>query len=189
MTEVLTPPITNDSFLDLLDELRDELEMISTTNAMNPNAKVDDDIENAVTKCNEIVDVIAADLVAKHDHVLSGYTHINKCLPTNTLNNTALYVGINTCGFVAVFNKIDVSKVDGKTVNNCYYIFGKHEELVMTDLAFWKILERPTTSDFFNQGEQAFHEGMPCDNNPYPTNTNENYHWNLGWHSSGEYPF
>ena len=79
MTE-LTQAIENDSFLNLLDELRDELEMISTTNALTSNIEGDDDIENAVMKSLEIVDTIAADLVNKHNENSSGFTHISQNL-------------------------------------------------------------------------------------------------------------
>lgn len=172
----MTQPITNDSFLDLLDELRDELEMISTTNAMNPNAKVDDDIENAVTKCNEIVDTIAADLVARHNTNTSGFTHISKALPSNTLNNTALYVGINKDGFACVFNYLSISGADNNTDYNCYYIIDKERIHQMNGLVWWKILEQATYQDFYEEGF-------------YPKDTPPHYHWQRGWMTAHKLPF
>lgn len=106
MTE-LTQAIENDSFLNLLDELRDELEMISTTNALLANEDGEDTIETSVIKSLEIVDTIAADLVAKQEHKNSGYTNALENLPANTLNNDAFYIGINTSGFNCIFNHIE----------------------------------------------------------------------------------
>lgn len=151
MTEV-TYPIENDSFLNLLDELRDELEMISTTNALTTNIEGDDDIENAVTKCNEIVDVIAADLVARHNTNTSGFTHISKTLPVNTLNNDVLYIGINSQGFACVFNYLSVTKLNHGTYYNCHYITPEESNYQMEELVWWKILERPTFQDFYEVG-------------------------------------
>ena len=188
MTE-LTQAIENDSFLNLLDELRDELEMISTTNAMNPNAKVDDDIENAVTKCNEIVDTIAADLVAKHDHTNSGYTHVKNALPANTENDDVFYVGININGIACVFNHIEKKPHTKPEHIEVWYKNYGDDILLMTGLLWWKILERPTTSDFFDEGSQAFNLGISINENPYQKNTNEAQHWELGWKSTSDLPF
>lgn len=188
-------PITNDSFLDLLDELRDELEMISTTNAMNPNAKVDDDIENAVTKCNEIVDVIAADLVAKHNTNTSGFTHISKALPTNTLNNDVLYIGINDCGFACVFNYLSVTNIPHRNITtyNCHYFTEEEPIHQMSDLAWWKILERPNYLDFNNEGFDANIQSnitnQTIDSNPYPKDSREYRSWRNGQLSADDLPF
>lgn len=94
MTE-LTQAIENDSFLNLLDELRDELEMISTTNALLANEDGEDTIETSVIKSLEIIDTIAADFVNKQNFNTSGFTHISYAKPSNTLNNDVLYIGIN----------------------------------------------------------------------------------------------
>lgn len=185
----LTQPIEKDSFLNLLDELRDELEMISTTNALTTNVEGDDDIENAVMKSLEIVDTIAADLVAKQEHKNSGYTNALENLPANTLNNDAFYIGINTSGFNCIFNHIEHHEKDGRKITECYYIIGNHHDLVMTELKWWRILERPTATDFFEEGEQAFNNGIPENQNPYPERTLGNHNWNLGWNNSIDLPF
>jgi len=193
MTE-LTQPIENDSFLNLLDELRDELEMISTTNALTTNVDDDDDIENAVTKCNEIVDVIAADLVARHNTNTSGFTHISKALPVNTLNNDVLYIGINSQGFACVFNYLSViEKLHCNTKSyHCHYV-NDDDTLQMEGLVWWKLLERPNYLDFYNEGfnanMEAFVSNRTIDSNPYPKNSPEHRHWKNGWMSVDELPF
>lgn len=180
MTKI-NQPIENDSFLNLLDELRDELEMISTTNALTTNAEGDDDIENAVMKSLEIVDTIAADLVAKQEHKNSGYTNALENLPANTLNNDAFYIGINTSGFNCIFNHIEHHEKDGKKITECYYIIGNHHDLVMTELKWWRILERHTFADFVEEGKRAFDLDP---NNPYPSGTAEAESWALGFNSN-----
>lgn len=188
MTKI-NQPIKNDSFLNLLDELRDELEMISTTNALTTNVEGDDDIENAVTKSLEIVDTIAADFVNKQEHKNSGYTNALENLPANTLNNDAFYIGINTSGFNCIFNHIEHHEKDGKKITECYYIIGNHHDLVMTELKWWRILERPTFADFVEEGEQAFNNGIPENQNPYSKNTPEHHHWRNGWIFAEGLPF
>lgn len=133
MTE-LTQAIENDSLLNLLDELRDELEMISTTNALTTNAEGDDDIENAVMKSLEIVDTIAADFVNKQNTNTSGLTHVSKALPTNTLNNDVLYIGINSQGFACVFNYLSITKLNHGTYYNCHYITPEESYYQMEEL-------------------------------------------------------
>lgn len=191
----MTLPITNDSFLNLLDELRDELEMISTTNAMTTNNEGDDDIENAVTKCNEIVDVIAADFVAKNNTNTSGFTHISKALPTNTLNNDVLYVGINSQGFACVFNYLSTINVPHqKTIyHTCHYITGDERQQQMNGLVWWKVLESPTYKDFYDEGfhanMEAFVSNRTIESNPYPKNSLEHRHWRNGWLAADDLPF
>ena len=68
--------LTNDSFLNLLNELSEELEMISTTNALTTNVEGDDDIENAVTKCQAIVDVLATDIIENIEAGLDSFRAI-----------------------------------------------------------------------------------------------------------------
>ena len=140
----MSQAITNDSFLNLLDELRDELEMISTTNALITITEGDDDIENAVTKSLEIVDVLATDLIAKHEHKNSGYTHVSQALPVNTENNDVLYVGINSQGYACVFNYLSRPLFGNKQAHICHYVTEHESECQMEDLVWWKILERPT---------------------------------------------
>lgn len=188
MTKI-NQPIENDSFLNLLDELRDELEMISTTNALLANEDGEDTIEKSVIKSLEIVDTIAADFVNKQEHKNSGYTNALENLPANTLNNDAFYIGINTSGFNCIFNHIEHHEKDGKKITECYYIIGNHHDLVMTELKWWRILERPTFADFVEEGEQAFNNGIPENQNPYPERTLGNHNWTLGWNSSKELPF
>ena len=154
MTE-LTQPIQNDSFLNLLDELRDELEMISTTNALTTNAEGDDDIENAVMKSLEIVDTIAADFVSKQNTNTSGFTHISKALPVNSLNNDVLYIGINSQGFACVFNYLSITTLNNFTNRNCHYVTAEESYHQMDDLIWWKILEYPTFQDFYEEGFTA----------------------------------
>lgn len=193
MTEVLNLTITNDSFLNLLDELRDELEMISTTNALTTNVDGDDDIENAVTKCQAIVDTIAADFMNKQNFNTSGFTHISKALPVNTLNNDVLYIGINRDGFACVFNYLSSINVEHhRTIyHTCHYIMGDEKQQQMNGLVWWKVLELPTFKDFYDEGGQAFNNNIAANKNPYPVNSHENYQWNLGWewNSSKELPF
>lgn len=194
MTE-LTQAIKNDSLLNLLNELRDELEMISTTNALTTNVEGDDDIENAVTKCNEIVDVIAADLVARQNHNTSGFTHISKALPTNTLNNDVLYVGINSKGFACVFNYLSVIKTSPQHQNfyTCHYINGEETQQQINGLVWWKVLELPSFKDFYDEGfaanSSAFITKRTINSNPYPKNTPEHQHWLKGWTTAAELPF
>lgn len=157
MTEVLNPSITNDSFLNLLDELRDELEMISTTNALTTNVDGDDDIENAVTKCQAIVDTIAADFMNKQNFNTSGFTHISKALPVNTLNNDVLYIGINSQGFACVFNYLSSINVEHhRTIyHTCHYIIGDERQQQMNGLVWWKILKKPTKNDLNEQNKRS----------------------------------
>lgn len=176
MTE-LTQPIENDSFLNLLDELRNELEAINTEN-VNP---IDDDIDQAVANIENIVNTIAADFVNKQEHKNSGYTNALENLPANTLNNDAFYIGINTSGFNCIFNHIEHHEKDGKKITECYYIIGNHHDLVMTELKWWKILERPTFADFVEEGERAFDLNQK---NPYPSGTAEAESWALGFNSN-----
>lgn len=192
MTEA-TYPIENDSFLNLLDELRDELEMISTTNALTSNVEGDDDIENAVMKSLEIVDTIAADFVNKQNTNTSGLTHVSKALPTNTLNNDVLYVGINSRGFACVFNYLSVYESNNIKTFNCYYIDDKERHYQMNGLVWWKVLERPTFQDFYEEGfaaySSAFITKRTINSNPYPKNTQEHQHWLKGWMTAAELPF
>lgn len=188
MTEV-TYPIENDSFLNLLDELRDELEMISTTNALTTNIEVKDDIENAVMKSLEIVDTIAADFVNKQKHQESGYVHISDGLPVNTLNDDIFYIGINTNGIACIFNHIAKEPNTQPENIECWYKTDGDVTKLMTGLRWWKILELPTYFDFFNEGGQAFNNGIAANQNPYPLNSHENHHWNLGWNSTKDLPF
>ena len=192
MTELIQP-IQNDSFLNLLDELRDELEMISTTNALTTNVDGDDDIENAVTTCQAIVDTIAADLVAKQKYQESGYVHISQGLPVNTLNNDVLYVGINSKGFACVFNYLSITTLNHFTNHNCHYVTPEETYHQMDDLMWWKILEFPTFQDFYNEGvaanSSAFITNRTIDSNPYPKGSPEHRHWKNGWMSADELPF
>ena len=188
MTELIQP-IQNDSFLNLLDELRDELEMISTTNALTTNVDGDDDIENAVTKCQTIVDTIAADFVNKKNFNTSGFTHVSKALPANSLNNDVLYIGINKDGFACVFNVLTERK-DYPEPISCYYTTGdevQETQLQMEGLVWWKILEFPTFQDFYDEGFAAKNERI--DSNPYPKNSPEHQHWRKGWMCADELPF
>ena len=180
MTE-LTQPIENDSFLNLLDELRDELEMISTTNALTTNVDGDDDIENAVMKSLEIVDTIAADLVAKQKYQESGYTNILEALPVNTLNNDVLYIGINANGTACIFNYIQKLPHTKPEHIECWYKNYGDDTKLMTGLRWWKILERPTTTDFFEEGGQAFSQHKHLKDNPYQLGTAEAESWALGF--------
>jgi len=177
--------ITNDAFLNLLDELRDELEMISTTNALTTNVDGDDDIENAVTKCQAIVDTIAADFMNKQNFNTSGFTHMSTALPVNTLNNDVLYIGINSQGFACVFNYLSVTKLNLFTNYNCHYVTAEETYHQMDDLMWWKILEFPTFQDFYNEGvaanSSAFITNRTIDSNPYPKNSPEHQHWRKGW--------
>ncbi len=187
-------PITNDSFLALLDELRDELEMISTTNLLTGNTEGEDDIENSVTKCNEIVDVIAADFTHKHNHNTSGFTHITKAKPTNTLNNDVLYIGINSQGFACVFNYLSViEKPHCKTkAYHCHYV-NDDDTLQMEGLVWWKVLERPNYLDFNNEGFDANIQSnitnQTIDSNPYPKDSREYRSWRNGWLAADDLPF
>lgn len=187
--------IENDSFLNLLDELRDELEMISTTNALLANEDGEDTIETSVIKSLEIVDTIAADFVNKQNTNTSGFTHISKALPTNTLNNDVLYVGINSKGFACVFNYLSVIKTSPQHQNfyTCHYINGEETQQQMNGLVWWKVLERPTFQDFYEEGfaanSSAFITKRTINSNPYPKNTPEHQHWLKGWMTSAELPF
>lgn len=194
MTE-LTQAIENDSFLNLLDELRDELEMISTTNALTTNIEVKDDIENAVMKSLEIVDTIAADFVNKQNTNTAGFTHVSKALPTNTLNNDVLYVGINSEGFACVFNRICKTFIKHHNIDHydCLYSTQEESYFQMEGLVWWKVLERPTFQDFYEEGfaanSSAFTTKCTINSNPYPKNTPEHQHWLKGWMASDELPF
>lgn len=143
----MSQPITNDSFLALLEELRNELDAISTNNAMTTNVEGVDDVEEAVTKCFAIVDTIAADIVAKHDHKNSGYTHVSQALPVNTDNNDVLYVGINSQGYACVFNYLSRPLFGNKPAHICHYVTDHDSECQIEDLVWWKVLERPTKKD------------------------------------------
>jgi len=175
--------LTNDSFLNLLNELSEELEMISTTNALTTNVDGDDDIENAVTKCQAIVDVMAADFVAQQDHKSAGFTHISKALPVNTLNNDVLYIGINRDGFACVFNYLSSFDVAHQktTYHTCHYITGEERQQQMNGLLWWKILKLPTNSDIFLEGELASFAEKPLTANPYPLHSQEAKQWKAGW--------
>lgn len=179
--------ITNDSFLNLLEELRNELEAISTTNALTTNVEGDDEIEESVTKCNDIVDVIAADLVARHNHNTSGFTHIAHAQPTNTLNNDVLYIGINQQGFACVFNYLSITKIPHRNITsyNCHYFTNDEPLHQLSDLVWWKILENPTYQDFHDEGfaacSSAFISKKTINSNPYQKDTPPHIHWNNGW--------
>ena len=192
MTE-LTQPIENDSFLNLLDELRDELEMISTTNALLANQDGEDTIEKSVTKSLEIVDTIAADFMNKQNTNTSGFTHVSKALPVNSQNNDVLYIGINSQGFACVFNYLSVTKLNHGTYYNCHYITPEESNYQMEELVWWKILERPTFQDFYEEGftanSSAFITKRTIDSNPYPKGSPEYHHWRKGWMTADELPF
>lgn len=184
MTE-LTQAIENDSLLNLLDELRDELEAINTENVK----PINHDIDQAVTNIENIVNTIAADLVAKQEHKNSGYTNILEALPVNTLNNDVLYIGINANGTACIFNYIEKLPHTKPEHIECWYKNYGDDTKLMTGLRWWKILERPTTTDFFEEGGQAFNNCIAANQNPYPVNSHENHHWNLGWNSTKDLPF
>lgn len=152
MTE-LTQPIENDSFLNLLDELRDELTLISTENIASDNSA----IEEAVINCEGIVDALCADLVAQQDHKSAGFTHVSKALPVNTLNNDVLYIGINRDGFSCVFNYLSSINVEHhRTIyHTCYYIIGDERQQQMNGLEWWKILKKPTKNDLNEQNKRS----------------------------------
>lgn len=179
MTEVLNPPITNDSFLNLLDELRDELEAINTENVK----PINHDIDNAVTNIENIVNTIAADLVAKQEHENSGYTNILEALPVNTLNNDVLYIGINANGTACIFNYIEKLPHTKPEHIECWYKNYGDDTKLMTGLRWWKILERPTKKDFFKEGAFAYLQNKAITDNPYPLDKNEYQCWNMGWNS------
>ncbi len=193
MTE-LTQAIENDSLLNLLDELRDELEMISTTNALLANEDGEDTIETSVIKSLEIVDTIAADFVNKQNTNTSGFTHISKALPTNTLNNDVLYVGINSKGFACVFNYLSVIEKPhcNTKAYHCHYV-NDDDTLQMEGLVWWKVLESPTNQDFYDEGfhanMEAFVSNRTIDSNPYPKNSLEHRHWRNGWLAADDLPF
>lgn len=176
MTE-LTQPIENDSFLNLLDELRDELEAINTENVK----PINHDIDNAVTNIENIVNTIAADLVAKQEHKNSGYTNILEALPVNTLNNDVLYIGINANGTACIFNYIQKLPHTKPEHIECWYKNYGDDTKLMTGLRWWKILERPTTTDFFEEGGQAFSQHKHLKDNPYQLGTAEAESWALGF--------
>lgn len=190
MTKI-NQPIENDSFLNLLDELRDELEAINTEN-VNP---IDDDIDQAVANIENIVNTIAADFVNKHNENSSGFTHISQALPTNTLNNDVLYVGINSKGFACVFNYLSVIKTTPQHQNfyTCHYINGEETQQQMNGLVWWKILQLPTYKDFFDHGFAAqsasFISKKTIEDNPYQKGTPEHHHWRNGWIFADELPF
>lgn len=190
MTIAIDSPITNDSFLNLLEELRNELDSIITEN----NTPVKHTIDNSAFKGQQIIDTLCADIVAKHAHKNSGYTHVKDALPANTENNDALYVGINQNGTACIFNYIHqiifIGEYRGsKSPIECWYKNDSNNLKIMTGLLWWKILERPTTSDFFYEGSQAFNLGISINENPYQKNTNEAQHWELGWKSTSDLPF
>lgn len=187
--------IENDSLLNLLDELRDELEMISTTNALTTNVEGDDDIENAVIKSLQIVDTIAADFVNKQNFNTSGFTHISYAKPSNTLNNDVLYIGINKDGFACVFNILTERESFSEPIA-CYYTTGEEvqeTQLQMEGLLWWKVLELPSFKDFYDEGfaanSSAFITKRTINSNPYPKNTPEHQHWLKGWTTAAELPF
>lgn len=143
--------ITNDAFLNLLDELRDELTLISTENIASDNSA----IEEAVINCEGIVDALCADLVAQQDHKSAGFTHVSKALPVNTLNNDVLYIGINKQGFACVFNYLSITTFNFSTDSNCYYITAEERIHQMSDLEWWKILKKPTKNDLNEQNKRS----------------------------------
>ena len=143
--------ITNDAFLNLLDELRDELTLISTENIASDNSA----IEEAVINCEGIVDALCADLVAQQDHKSAGFTHVSKALPVNTLNNDVLYIGINSQGFGCVFNYLSITTFNFSTDSNCYYITAEERIHQMSDLEWWKILKKPTKNDLNEQNKRS----------------------------------
>jgi len=137
--------ITNDPLLNLLEELRNELDAIETKIAsLNLDVNDEVEIEHSLNCAQSVTENIAVGLVALHHQSPKnrGYTHISEGLPANTTNKDVLYIGINNNGFVCVFETIEVKKNQNQTYYDCYYDLGDplHQ---MSNLQWWKVLETP----------------------------------------------